>query len=189
MSERHEGIDFGTCCLWASISSLISCKESDLHLSNQLSLLQSPFYSLLLIQSLAQFLPQLAQIALPFSRSGLPIWTPSNVVTFLLEYDNCKGIKNVRLGIILLTQFRIGLKETGLPLPNYSMLYTYGGEQCTNARAQTNHVVSFYTQEGEPLQSEILLCPNDTEISFQLLSISPVAALHGPAEQKVSVTV
>lgn len=89
-----------------------------------------------LIQSVAQFLPQLAQTAPPFSCSGLRIWTPSNIVTFPLEYDNCKGIKNVRLGIILLTQFRIGLRQTGLLLSNYySMLYTYRGEQCTNARA------------------------------------------------------
>lgn len=53
--------------------------------------------------------------------TDLPILAASNVVKFPLEYSNYKSIKNIRLGIILLTQFRIGLKETGFPLPKYSI--------------------------------------------------------------------
>lgn len=51
--------------------------------------------------------------------SDLPIWAPSHVAKFPLEYSNYNSIKNVRLGIILLTQFRIGLKEIGFSVPKY----------------------------------------------------------------------
>lgn len=78
-----------------------------------------------LLESLSQFSPQI--ILSGASNSATLLWPPHQgtfqLAKFPLEYNNYKRIKNVRFGIILLTQFRIALKEIGLLLPKYSVFY------------------------------------------------------------------
>lgn len=104
---------------WVSIPSHISFRESDLTLPNQLSLLQSSIYSLLaawvagsaLIPTYPFGSIQLhcLSLALASAFGHLPMQphTPPSTPGIQELYS----IKSVRLGIILLTRFRIVLKK------------------------------------------------------------------------------
>ena len=146
MSERHEGMDFGICSF-----GLLSLLISTLRNLDQIcpTSFSASIFFLQFIGCLSPWLNWEHQTTLPCS--GLPVWVPSSVAKFPLEY-NYNSIKHVRLGIILLTQFRIGLNETQLLLTKYFMFYyTQGCEQCENTGAQTNHVYHFTYRKKNPL--------------------------------------
>lgn len=140
MSGRHEGIDLGICSLLGFYLSHISYSLGFCLISYLLAWIWSTSFPCFIILSIVHWLfGSLAQVSSRLTQLGASnntslLWLPY-LGTFQcshipLEYNNCTSIENVRLGIILLTQFRIGLKEIGFPLPKYSIFYyTWGWEK------------------------------------------------------------